>query len=149
MHHLLQLGCVLPVTSCEVERSFSAFRRVKTVIRSCMGEERLSSLCLMHIHYEVHINSHIVVEEFIRKQPRRLFSSLYHKESNSKCFLSPYMKHSIRKWVLWILFYNIKCNINAIGFLFVTQHTTPLLYVKIHFGVLNMRGTNVSRFDTP
>ena len=44
VHHLLQLGCVLPCDS-------SAFRRVKTVFRSCMGEERLSSLCLMHIHY--------------------------------------------------------------------------------------------------
>ena len=83
------------MTSCEVERSFSVFRRVKTVIRSCMGEERLSSLCLMHIHYDVHINSHIVVEEFIRKQPRRLFSSLYHKESNSKvlCNVVTEMKH--------------------------------------------------------
>ena len=41
------------------------------------------------------------------------------------------MERSIRKWVLWILFYNIKFktrNINAIGFLFLTQHTTPLLY---------------------
>ena len=40
-------------------------------------------------------------------------------------------------------------NINAIGFLFLTQHNTPLLYVKIHFGVLHMRGTDVSRSDTP
>ena len=39
--------------------------------------------------------------------------------------------------------------INAIGFLFLTQHTTPLLYVKIHFGVLHIRGTDVSRSDTP
>ena len=39
-------------------------------------------------------------------------------------------------------------NINAIGFLFLTQHTTPLLYVKIHFGVLHMRGTDVTRSDT-
>ena len=39
-------------------------------------------------------------------------------------------------------------NINAIGFLFLTQHTTPLLYVEIHFGVLHMRGTDVSRSDT-
>ena len=80
VHHLLQLGCVLPVTSCEAERSFSAFRRVKTVFRSCMGEERLSSLCLMHIHYDVQINSRAVVEEFIWKQPQRLFATLYHKD---------------------------------------------------------------------
>ena len=60
------------------------------------------------------------------------------------------MERSIRKWVLWI--YNIKFkfrNINAIRFLFLTQHTTPLLYVKINFGVLHMRGTDVTRSDTP
>ena len=64
-----------------------------------------------------------------------------------------YMEGSIRKCVLWISFYNISRyifrNINAIGFLFLTQHTTPLLYVKIHFGVLHMRGTDVTRSDTP
>ena len=40
-------------------------------------------------------------------------------------------------------------NINAIGFLFLTQHTTPLLCVQIYFGVLHMRGTDVSSSDTP
>ena len=60
-----------------------------------------------------------------------------------------YMERSIRKWVLWILKRYIFRNINAIGFLFLTQHTTPLLYVKIHYGVLHMRGTDVTRSDTP
>ena len=32
-------------------------------------------------------------------------------------------------------------NINAIGFLFLTQHTAPLLYVKVYFSVLHMRDT--------
>ena len=70
------------------------------------------------------------------------------------------VERSIRKWVLWISFYNIKFKsiwpayyifryINAIGFLFLKQHTTPLLNVKIHFGVLHMRGTDVTRSDTP
>ena len=56
------------------------------------------------------------------------------------------MERSIRKWVLWIL---IDISSDAIGFLFLTQHTTPLLYVKIHLGVLHMRGTDVTRSDTP
>ena len=90
VHHLLQLGCVLPVTSCEAYRSFSAFRRVKTVFHSCMGEERLSSLCLMHIHYDVQINSRAVVAgmlhplqflhvsfRFLFLVQRRHFSSFY------------------------------------------------------------------------
>ena len=62
-----------------------------------------------------------------------------------------YFNNYIRKWVLWILFYKnryIFRNINAIGFLFLTQHTTPLLYVKIHFGVLHVRSTDVTRSDT-
>ena len=32
-------------------------------------------------------------------------------------------------------------------FLFATFHTTPFLYVKIHFCVLQKRSTNVMRFD--
>ena len=40
-------------------------------------------------------------------------------------------------------------NINTIGFLFLTQHTTPLLYVEIHFGVIHVRGTGATRSDTP
>ena len=94
VHHLLQLGCVLPVTSCGAERSFSAFRRVKTVFRSCMGEEWLSSL--LHIHYDVQImiNSRTVVEEFIRKQLRNVSSLLFiTKTSNSKLFLKSFCRN--------------------------------------------------------
>ena len=63
-----------------------------------------------------------------------------------------HLERSIRKWVHFIT-YNLNRyifrNINAIGFLLLTQHTTPLLCVKIHFGVLHMRGTDVTRSDTP
>ena len=46
-------------------------------------------------------------------------------------------------------FINMFRNINVIRFLFLTQSTTPFLYEKIHFGVLHMRGTNVTMSDTP
>ena len=39
IHKLLIIGCTLPVTSCEAERSFSALRRTMTHVRSSMGEE--------------------------------------------------------------------------------------------------------------
>ena len=56
-----------------------------------MGEERLSSLCLMHIHYDVQIDSCAVVEEFIRKQPHDVSSLLFiTKTSNSKGFLKSF-----------------------------------------------------------
>ena len=39
-----------PSTTATVERSFSNLRKVKTWLRSTMGEERLSGLCLMSVH---------------------------------------------------------------------------------------------------
>ncbi len=47
---LLRIACTLPVTSCENERSNST---LKACLRGTMGQERLSSLALMHIHYTV------------------------------------------------------------------------------------------------
>lgn len=39
--YLLSLLAVLPVTTCEAERSISTLRRLKTYMRSIMGQERL------------------------------------------------------------------------------------------------------------
>lgn len=39
-----------PSTTATVERSFSTLRRVKTWLRSTMGEDRLTGLCLMSVH---------------------------------------------------------------------------------------------------
>ena len=111
MHHLLQLGCVLPVTSCEVERSFSAFRRVKTVFRSCMGEERLSSLCLMHNHYDVHINSHIVVED--RNSSGSNLAASFH------LFITRKVTQS-ENCVFFIHIWNVRYENGSCGFYFIT-----------------------------
>ena len=45
----LKIFAILPVSSCEAERSFSLLRRLKTYLRNTMGQERLSSLTLIHI----------------------------------------------------------------------------------------------------
>ncbi|KAG1714421.1 repressor of the inhibitor of the protein kinase [Nymphon striatum] len=76
---LLQIACVIPVKSCEAERSFSTVRRHKTVPRSTMGEDRLTSLVLMNTYYDTQISTDKVVQRFIQKHPRRLFSHLYEK----------------------------------------------------------------------
>ena len=47
-------------------------RRLHTYNRACMGQERLSSLALMHIHYHVKIVLDEVVNLFATKHPRRL-----------------------------------------------------------------------------
>ncbi len=49
---LLKLLLVMPATNAASERSFSALRRVKTFLRSTMGQERLNNLMILHIHQE-------------------------------------------------------------------------------------------------
>ena len=63
---------VLPVTSCEAERSFSTLRRVKTYLRSTMAQERLSGLALLNIHsHSSYIpSSKEIRTEFLRKNRR-------------------------------------------------------------------------------
>ena len=67
---LLKILSTLPVTRCECERSFSAMRRLNTYMRCTMSENRLASLALMHIHYDMQIDLEEVVELFATKHPR-------------------------------------------------------------------------------
>ena len=53
IHTLLRLGCILPITCCENERANSTLKKLKTILRSSMGQVRLSSLALMHVHYDL------------------------------------------------------------------------------------------------
>ena len=69
---LLQILCTLPVTSCSCERSFSALKRIKTSLRSSMGNERLTALTLLHVHRDIEIDVPQVIDEFARRYPRRM-----------------------------------------------------------------------------
>ena len=48
----IHILAVIPATSCSAERSFSSLRRLKTYLRNTCGQERLSSLALLHIETE-------------------------------------------------------------------------------------------------
>ena len=56
IYTVLSISCVFPVTSCECERSISAQGLVKTKLRSSMGQDRLSAVCLLSIHRDMDIN---------------------------------------------------------------------------------------------
>ena len=56
IHILLRLICTLPVTSSECECSISVLHRLKTYLRSTMGQERMTGLALMHIKYGMELN---------------------------------------------------------------------------------------------
>ena len=72
VHTLLRIICTLPVTSCSCERSISGLKRLKTYLRSTMGQERLNGLAMMHFHYEVDIDHNAVLDIFARRHPRRM-----------------------------------------------------------------------------
>lgn len=47
---LIRILFVVPVSSCEAERSFSALRRLKTWLRASMGQERLNGVVVCNVH---------------------------------------------------------------------------------------------------
>jgi hypothetical protein len=50
---ICQFVLTLPVSSASAERSFSTLKRVKTYLRSCMSDMRLSHLCMLSIEREL------------------------------------------------------------------------------------------------
>ncbi len=57
----------LPVTTCSCERFISVLRRLKT-----MGQDQLNSLALIHVHREIDVDAHELIEIFARRHPRRM-----------------------------------------------------------------------------
>lgn len=81
LYVLLKIACTLPCTSCACERSFSVIRRLRNYMRTSMGQDRLTSLGLMHIHYDMPVDLDKVVDIFASKYPRKLeFKSILFDE---------------------------------------------------------------------
>ena len=55
--------------TCKNERANSCLKNLKSYLRSTMGQERLSSLALMNIHY---VNFNSVIDKFKLKGNRRI-----------------------------------------------------------------------------
>ena len=58
---LMQIACIIPVTSCECERNPSALRRLHNYLHASMKTKRLSSLAMLHIHYDDEMDSNEAV----------------------------------------------------------------------------------------
>lgn len=69
---LLQIYLTMPCTNCSSERSFSALKRIKTRLRSCMTQERLNGLSLLTIESDVTSSDfESVIETFAEKKARK------------------------------------------------------------------------------
>jgi hypothetical protein len=53
LRRLLQLALTVPVANVAAERSFSSMRKIRTYIRSTMGEQRMSSIALLNTESEM------------------------------------------------------------------------------------------------
>ena len=62
----------IPVTTCSCERSISTLGRLKTFMRSTMGQKRLTSLALLNVHREIRLDREKVIDRFAPKHPRRM-----------------------------------------------------------------------------
>ena len=69
---VLRIAACQPVTTASVERSFSILKRVKTWLRSTMGETRLSALALMACHPDAVPAPRAVLERFMLSKKRRI-----------------------------------------------------------------------------
>ena len=58
--------------ACHFLFSRKKFQWAETPLRSTMGDERLSSLALLHVHRDIDINVEDIMDEFNRRHPRRL-----------------------------------------------------------------------------
>jgi len=71
----LTLLLVSPTSSAEVERSFSALRRLKTWLRSTMIQLRLNSLGVCHVCQELLdlVDVNALIEQFVSRNDTRVF----------------------------------------------------------------------------
>jgi hypothetical protein len=73
VENLVRLLLVVPVSSCEAERSFSVLRRLKTWLRSTMSQNRPNHVAVCHVHQDgldlLHKKS--ICKQFVAANDRR------------------------------------------------------------------------------
>jgi len=71
---LICLVLTLPVSTATIERTFSAMKHVKTVLRNKMKEELLADSMMIYIERELveDIDSDSIIDEFYSTKHRRV-----------------------------------------------------------------------------
>ena len=78
---LLCIGCTLSAGCADAERSFSAFRRIKTYLQSRMSQDRLLGPALMHVHHGLHVDTKEICQKYTQANRRRMFQSSIIRQS--------------------------------------------------------------------
>lgn len=74
LHRFLQLILTFPMTTTSAERSFSCLKRLKTYLRNCMRQDRLSNLAVLSLEGDIarQIPDAKIIEKFANKSNRRI-----------------------------------------------------------------------------
>lgn len=67
LYKLLQVAMSLPIASATCERSFSAMRKIKTWLRTCMLQDRFNNSSILYIEKDVKIDIENVIDAFASK----------------------------------------------------------------------------------
>jgi len=62
---IIKIFLTIPTNTSSCERTFSCLKRLKSYLRTSMGQERLSGLALLQIQREVPIDFDKVIDEFV------------------------------------------------------------------------------------
>ena len=71
VYMLLTILGTLPVSNATSERSFSTMRRLKTYLRSSIGNKRMTGLALLSIHKDRQIDKEKIMNDFAASSNRR------------------------------------------------------------------------------
>ncbi|CAI6376927.1 unnamed protein product [Macrosiphum euphorbiae] len=66
IYKLIKILCILPVTTCTSERSFSS-------LRNTVSEDRLNGLAMLNIHRNEILTPDDIIEELVKKNRRLKF----------------------------------------------------------------------------
>ena len=69
---LMRIYKTIPITSASAERSFSRLKLIKSYLRACMNEARLSNLTLLSIERDIEIDREKVIDRFAQMKDRRM-----------------------------------------------------------------------------
>ena len=71
---LVRLLLVNPASSASAERSFSSLRRLKTYVRSTMGQARLNHVGVCHVHANIldDIDTNVLMTKFVECKENRV-----------------------------------------------------------------------------
>ena len=63
---------LISATPAAVERAPSSLKFVKNDLHSTMSEDRMNALILLNIHKDLSLNYNQVIDDFVRRNPRKM-----------------------------------------------------------------------------